>query len=76
MAAKRYTWTVQITIDPVWVADGFNITNERAHDIIAHALPHANGHEFSAKVLSAPDPMQIKCEQGTAVEGYAPFMKD
>jgi hypothetical protein len=61
---KRFTWTVSITVDETWVADGFDLTEERLHDIMARALPYAFGHEFSGKVLEAPPPNDIRVAQG------------
>jgi len=59
-----YKWTVEIEVDPIWVADGFNLTDERAHDMVAEALPWAQGHEFKARVLQRPTPERILKEQG------------
>jgi hypothetical protein len=62
---KRFTWTVQFTVNPVWVADGFDLTDERALDMLANDLSYANiGTELDAKVLTAPDPDEIAMEQG------------
>jgi hypothetical protein len=62
---KRFTWTVQFTVNPVWVADGFDLTDERALGMLAHDLSYANiGTELDAKVLTAPDPDEIAMEQG------------
>ncbi len=60
----RFVWTVQITVHPTWVADGFDLTDERADGMLAATLPWANGSEFAAKVLSAPDADEIAMEQG------------
>ena len=65
---KRYKWTVVFEIDETWVADGFDLTDERAQDIIAHALPYAYGHELGAKVIDAPDPNDIRRAQGYPVK--------
>lgn len=61
---KRFKWTVEIEIDETWVADGFDITDDRLLDIIAHALPYAYGHEFTGKVLSAPKRSEVLRAQG------------
>jgi hypothetical protein len=64
MRTKPFTWTVQFTVDPTWVEDGFDLTEERAHDMISSALPSAFNYEFSSKVLKAPSKATILKEQG------------
>jgi hypothetical protein len=46
------------------VEDGFNITQGRAIDMIANALPFASGAEFKATVIKAPDAKLIRKTQG------------
>jgi hypothetical protein len=63
----KLKWTVQFEIDECWVADGFNLTDERALDMLAHDLGWANvGMELGAKVIKAPDPHLIRKLQGYA----------
>lgn len=65
MAGKRwYKWTVEIQVERSWVADGFELDNDRAHDMLASTLPHALGFELKAKVLTAPPLTEILHEQG------------
>jgi hypothetical protein len=61
---KFYYWTVRYGVNAVWVADGFNLDDERAHSMLAHDLSHAYGHELEAEVLHAPDPREVAGEQG------------
>lgn len=62
---KFYKWTVEIEVDAIWVADGFDLTNERALDMLAHDLGYANvGTELRAKVKKAPRRAAILREQG------------
>jgi hypothetical protein len=63
---KRFKWTIEIAVDPSWVADGFDCTTERANDMLRGALPYAYGHELRARVLSAPRPTDIAKAQGYA----------
>lgn len=61
----RFTWTVQFTVHPTWVADGFDLTDERALDMLSNDLQHANiGTELDAKVISAPHPDEVAMEMG------------
>lgn len=60
----KFKWTVEFTVDKSWVADGFNLTEERAQDMIASALSAAYNHEIGAKVIAAPDADKIARAQG------------
>jgi hypothetical protein len=59
-----FKWVVEFEVSSVWVEDGFNIDQDRATDIIANALPYANGSEFKATVLRFPDAKLIRKTQG------------
>lgn len=62
---ERFTWTIKFTVHPTWVADGFDLTDERALDMLSHDLSYANiGEELDAKVIEAPDADEIAMEQG------------
>lgn len=61
---KRYKWTVEFEVDAVWVADGFDMTDERALDMLAHDLGYATSDELGAKVKKAPSRAAILREQG------------
>lgn len=61
---SRFKWTVEFEVDEVWVADGFNLDDERAQEMLLVDLGYARPHEVSAKVISAPDPKSIKKAQG------------
>ena len=64
---KTFKWVVEFEVSENWVEDGFNIDQDRATDIIANALPFANGTEIKATVLKAPSPTLIKKTQGYTV---------
>jgi hypothetical protein len=61
---KTFTWVVEFEVAETWVEDGFNIDQNRARDMIANALPYADGSEFKVKVLQAPDAKLIRKTQG------------
>ena len=61
---KKFTWIVEFTIDPSWVADGFELTEERAKEMIENELPHSYFHETSVRIIKAPREDLIKKEQG------------
>lgn len=50
----KFKWTIEIEVDPIWVADGFDLNEENVQDRVWKMLPYALGHEFKAKVLKAP----------------------
>lgn len=60
-----YRWTIEVWVDPTWVADGFDLKdNDRVHNMMAHTLPYAYGHEIGGMVLEGPDPKAVRKEQG------------
>ena len=61
---KTFRWVVEFTVDETWVADGFNLTDASAREMLAHELSWANEHEFTAKVLKAPRQAKILKAQG------------
>lgn len=63
-APHWFTWTVEISIAECWVADGFELTAERAHDIMCRELGWARGTEIECRVISAPDQKRIRVAQG------------
>jgi hypothetical protein len=61
---KRFKWVVEFEVTENWVADGFNIDQRRAFNMIESALPFASGAEFKATVIKAPDAKLIRTTQG------------
>lgn len=61
---KKFKWVVEFTVDETWVADGFDLTEERAHEMIQNDLRYSYSTETSAKVITAPDPKLIAKAQG------------
>jgi hypothetical protein len=61
---KTFKWVVEFEVTETWVADGFNITQGKAIDMMANALPYASGAEFKATVIKAPDAKLIRKTQG------------
>lgn len=59
-----FKWTLEIQVHKTWVEDGFDLDDERAHEMLCHHLPYAYGHELKAKVLSAPGRKAIRKTQG------------
>ena len=61
---KTFKWIVEFEVTEDWVADGFDINQNRATDMMANALPYASGAEFKATVVKAPEPKLIRQTQG------------
>ena len=61
---KTFKWVVEFEVTEDWVADGFDINQNTATDMMANALPYANNDEFKATVLKAPEPKSIRQTQG------------
>jgi hypothetical protein len=64
MTKRFLKWTLEIEVDETWVADGFDLTDERAHAMLANDLRYAYGHELKAKVLTRPPDEVIAQVQG------------
>jgi len=60
----KLKWTVEFEVDASWVADGFNLTDERARDMLSNEIPYARPDELCAKVVRMPRPETILREQG------------
>lgn len=61
----KLKWTVEFSVDKSWVEDGFDLTKDRALDMLANDLRYANiGTELDAKVIKCPDKKLIKKLQG------------
>lgn len=61
---KPFSWVVRFTVAPVWVVDGFALSDERAQGMLAKALGFAHGTELDAVVLEAPPPVHVAQAQG------------
>lgn len=69
---NRYTWIVRFDVVPEWVADGFNLDDKRANEMLSLALPlAAEEHEIRAAVIAAPSFARIMTEQGYTPETIA-----
>jgi hypothetical protein len=62
--ADKFKWVVEFDVDESWVADGFDLTDERAKEMIERALPYSYASETNAKVLKAPSQRSIMEKQG------------
>ena len=61
---KQFKWVVEFTVDETWVEDGFELTEERAKDMIENELQFSMAPETKVKILSAPDKKAIRKCQG------------
>lgn len=64
-------WTVEFAVDSTWVADGFDLTDERAKEMLAQDLRYAYGHEMGAKVVKYPSAERVARLQGAYTRGKA-----
>jgi hypothetical protein len=68
---KFFKWTVEIEVVDTWVEDGFDLTDDKMHSIIADRLSHAYGHEIRCKVVARPPDEAVAKVQGyKTVEEY------
>ena len=56
----KLKWTVEFEVDYSWFEDGFDLTDEKAFEIINAVLRWANSDELSAKVLTKPTQKEIE----------------
>ncbi len=62
---KFYKWTVEFEVAEVWISDGFELTDDRALDMLSNDLGYANiGTELRAKVIKSPKQADIAKAQG------------
>ncbi|HWX14334.1 MAG TPA: hypothetical protein VNY06_05685 [Methylocella sp.] len=65
MTSKTFKWTVEFEVAECWVADGFNLTDERALDMLSNDLGWTDIQtELKARVVKAPEPERIAKAQG------------
>lgn len=64
-ARTTYSWVVRFEVCGTWIADGFDLTHDRALDMLSNDLGMANiGEELNARVIAAPPADRIAQEQG------------
>lgn len=61
---KWFRWTVEFQVTENWVADGFDLTDERAFGMLANDLQYAYGHELKARVVRKPSKAAIEKAEG------------
>lgn len=62
---RKLKWTVVFSVDPDWVADGFDLDDFRALTMLANDLSSAHIElELDAKVIKAPSAKLIRKLQG------------
>ena len=64
MSARPFKWVVEFSVDPSWVADGFELTQERALAMLASDIGGAYNHEIDARIVRAPTAARIRRVQG------------
>ena len=67
-AKTTYKWTVEFEVAAAWVADGYDMDDERAREMLASDLSYAYGNEVAARVIEAPDADALRIERGGKVD--------
>jgi hypothetical protein len=60
----RFKWTVEFEVSDNWVADGFDLTDDRALAMLMSDLGWATPDELGARVIKRPRDEDIAREQG------------
>lgn len=61
---KFFKWTVDIEVNEVWVADGFEVTAERLQEMLQEAIGFSYESETRVRVVKAPSEQEIRKAQG------------
>ena len=61
---RRLKWTVEIAVDVSWIADGFELTAERAKAMVHSDLKGAYDDEIKTRIVSKPSDKAIAILQG------------
>lgn len=69
-----FFWMLEVGIHKTWVADGVDFTDDKLHDMLAHAFRYAYGHELKGKVLSRPPNEEVAKEMG--FKSVAEYLKN
>lgn len=73
----KLKWTIEISVDKIWVADGFDCTDDDALDMLANRLRSANiGTELKARVVKRPAAKIVAKLQGGTVESVQEHRKN
>ncbi len=64
IAGNKLKYVVVFEVDETWIADGFDLTDERAFEMLNRDLAYAYGHELEAKVTKAPPALLVAQLQG------------
>lgn len=74
--SKNFTWIVRFDVAPLWVADGFALSDERALSMLASDLCHADMNEIAATVIAGPSALVIAREQGYTKHNSGKIVRD
>ncbi|NQT22340.1 MAG: hypothetical protein HQ579_02760 [Candidatus Omnitrophica bacterium] len=62
---RKFRWIVEFSVDKTWVADGFDLTENRALSMLSNDLQSAYiDTELEVKILKSPNKQEILKEQG------------
>lgn len=62
-------WVIEIEVDDMWVADGFDPDDRWVEEMMQRELSLAYGHEVGGRIISAPDRDDINELQGYPRDG-------
>lgn len=68
---KKFKWTVEFSVDELWVVDGFDPDSTDFHEMICQALGDAYPSELGARLIKRPKDKDIAKAQGyTSIKKY------
>src|SRR5690242_18883125 len=61
---RFYKWTIEIEVNEVWVADGFEVTAENIQEMLQERIGFAHDNETRCRVVKSPSVNSIRKAQG------------
>jgi hypothetical protein len=61
---KFFKWTVEIAVNEIWVADGFEITADKIQEALQTMIGYSYENETRVRVITAPASAAIRKAQG------------
>ena len=57
---EHFKWVAEISVDKIWIEDGFDLTEKCLHEAVTKLLPYAYKDEFSVRIVRAPPEALLK----------------
>jgi hypothetical protein len=65
---RRFRWLIEVEVNEVWVADGFDFDEDRCDQVRENLIGYADPDEVQVRVVKTPSPVEIRQSQGYTIE--------